>query len=335
MRFIGSARAACWASEMKKPANDRAKIAASHNKVLLATHALLIGWIGLLLLPLYWSTTRFGAVNRNLFGAHGTLIVAIPTSKSIIVAADTRSTTMGVACDGDTKVAITKTAEPILVATTATATWISAKAPLWPDDPCGDLKKNGAVFFDAKAITTFYLEQNGKPLWDLDLQGVAGRLIAEVTRVYNSGEPAAGYVRSLAGRTMFQIVLAAYRSEDATSYVKAIQLNLSSTGKITANLSADHKFDQESQPDWPYFGDTEHYDLYVFNGSGKRFLPASLDELKKKDKVADVSEALAKSVAVGMIEAAEQTQAIEPTFKSIGGPIEVFSLGAVGAVKLQ
>ncbi len=268
----------------------------------------------------------------GLIGARGTLVVTIPTSTGIVVAADTRNTTMGVACDGDTKVAIAKTTDPILVATTGTSTWISARYPLWPDDPCGDLKKNGITLFDAKAIVTAALEEQGSPLWDLSLDIVANKLIAEVINVHSTHSE---YVRQFAGHNMFQIVLAAYRQTNSTSYVRAFQLNMSPTFQVTADMSADYKFEQKSTPDWPYFGDTNNYDKYVMNGSGKQFLPASLNELKKKTAVTEVTEALAESVAFGIVEAAEKTQAIEPTFKSIGGPIEVFSLGAGRAIKLR
>ncbi len=265
-------------------------------------------------------------------GLSGTLVVAVPTRAGLVVAADTRFTALNVYCDGKSKVSIPRRPENSLIAATGTSTWISTHMPLLRNDPCGDIARNGVTFFDAKAIVTAYIEEKDKPVWEIELQDLANRLIQAVDNVY-ALQP--DYVRSFAGRTMFQIVLAAYLPAQQTSYVRALELNLTPQFRINAKLTADYKFKQSSAPQWPYFGDTINFDQHVLFGVGSRFLPPSLNDLKRKMSVAEVTDALAGEVAVGMIDAAKKTTEIVPSFKTIGGPTELYALGPEGAVKLQ
>ena len=110
-------------------------------------------------------------------GSHGTLVVVVPARDGFVIASDTRSTTAGVRCDGNSKMAIVGST---IVAGTATATWVSVRYPLWEHDPCGDIAKNGIVFFDAKKTTASFLEQENKPIWEIDLKPLADRLTAEI-----------------------------------------------------------------------------------------------------------------------------------------------------------
>jgi hypothetical protein len=265
-------------------------------------------------------------------GLDGTLVVAVPTRAGLVVASDTRFTALDVYCDGKSKVSIPRRPENSLIAATGTSTWISTHMPLLRNDPCGDIAQNGVTFFDAKAIVTAYLEEKDKPVWQIDLQDLANRLIEAVDNVY-ALQP--DYVRSFAGRTMFQIVLAAYLPAQQMSFVRALELSLSPQFRINAKLTADYKFKQSSAPQWPYFGDTINFDQHVLFGAGNRFLPSSLNDLKRKMSVAEVTDTLAGDVAVGMINAAKKTTEIVPSFKTIGGPTELYALGPEGVVKLQ
>ena len=275
---------------------------------------------------------QFHSHRQSEIALGGTLVVAVPTRAGLVVASDTRFTALDVYCDGKSKVSIPRRPENSLIAATGTSTWISARVPLPPDDPCGDIAKNGVTFFDAKAIATAYIEEKARPIWQIELQDLANRLIEAVDNIY-ALQP--DYVRSFAGRTMFQIVLAAYLPAQQASFVRALELNLTPQFRIHAKLTADYKFKQSSAPQWPYFGDTINFDQHVLFGVGNRFLPPSLNDLKRKMSVAEVTDALAGDVAVGMIDAAKKTTEIVPSFKSIGGPTELFALGPEGVVKLR
>ena len=290
-------------------------------------------WLGgVLAAALSLPLLQFPSDRHAEAGLGGTLVVAVPTRAGLVVAADTRFTALDVHCDGKSKVSIPRRPENSLIAATGTSTWISTHMPLLRNDPCGDIEKNGTTFFDAKAIVTKYVEEKDKPVWQIELQDLANRLIEAVDNVY-ALQP--DYVRSFAGRTMFQIVLAAYLPAQQMSFVRALELNLTPQFRINAKLTADYKFKQSSAPQWPYFGDTINFDQHVLFGVGNRFLPSSLNDLKRKMSVAEVTDALAGDVAVGMIDAAKKTTEIVPSFKTIGGPTELYALGPEGVVKLR
>lgn len=99
---------------------------------------------------------------QSRVGMTGTLITTVPAKDGLIVASDTRSTTMGARCDGNSKLAVVRGIPLTMVGASGTATWIEARVPLWLDDPCGDLAKNGVVFLDAKQIAVSYLEEQKK-----------------------------------------------------------------------------------------------------------------------------------------------------------------------------
>ncbi|WP_342738569.1 hypothetical protein [Bradyrhizobium sp. B117] len=127
-----------------------------------------------------------------LAGARGTLVSFVPAKGALLVAADSRSTTLGVRCDGRIKLAIPANPPMAIVAGTGASEWISARVPLWPHDPCGDLDKNGVTFLDAKALAVRFLEQKNLPIWRLDLSDFANyitKAIIHTRASARSGEP--------------------------------------------------------------------------------------------------------------------------------------------------
>jgi hypothetical protein len=277
-----------------------------------------------------------GQVNRageQVIGASGTLIVTIPSKGGLAVAADTRSHTMGVACDGNSKVSVAGTPPNTLVAGSGTSTWISARYPLWDHDPCGDLAKNGVVFFDAKQLTVSYLQEKNLPIWELDLKDLGNRLMSAVLAAH-AREPA--YVRSFAGKNMFQIVLAAYDPPTRTSFIRAIELEMTTDFKININPKVDEKYEPSSKPANWYFGDAGTYTDHVMNGIGKQFLPDAIDQFRTRATVADVADSEAEELAIGMVEAAKKTaERFVPALHSIGGPVEAYFIGPNGPRKLR
>ncbi len=269
---------------------------------------------------------------RLVLGTSGTLVVTVPAKGGLLIAGDTRSTTMGVACDGNSKISVVNIRWPTVVAATATATWISARYPLWPDDPCGDLAKNGIVLLDVKKLTQEYLEGRKAPVWNVDLQELSNYMIAAVLEVHKA-EPA--FVHAFAGRTMFQIVLAGYQVDAQLSHVRALQFNLTPALKIEVKQSSNYKFKQDDAPDWPHFGDTETFHTHVMVGVGKQFLPASFSALQGRRRIEDVSKEEAQDVGVHLIEAAKQASALVSALNSIGGAVEAYFLSAAGAERVQ
>jgi len=269
---------------------------------------------------------------QSLAGVYGTLVTFVPADRALVIAADSRATTLGVRCDGRVKLAIPTQPPLTIVAGTGTSEWISARVPLWPDDPCGDLEKNGVTFLDAKDLTLKYLEKTNQPIWALDLKAFADYLVKAIIKVAKD-QP--DYVRSFAGRTMFQIVLGAFDPNAGASYVRAIQFNLTDQSAIDAKLRADYKFTNDDLPDYPHFGDTIPFTNHVMLGVGKPHLPGSLEQVQAKSKIAEVSVDLSSDLAVNLIEAAKVTSADVPELNSIGGAVVAYVIDASGIKKIK
>lgn len=259
-------------------------------------------------------------------GQQGTLIVLVPTKDGFVITSDSRAITLGVACDNSIKILIPKRPALSVVAASGTATWIMARMPLWPHDPCGDLDKNGETIFDPKSEVVKYLEANGTSVRDADLKEIANLLITKIAAV---AQKDSAYVASFAGKEMFNLVLAGYEPSEQRTHVRSIQLYLSPDSRtITAN-SNDFDLLPDGRPDYLNFGDIDNFRATVF-GEHKHYLPASLDELLGKPSIREVSSELAADVAVNLVEAAKSAQ-----MYSIGGAVSAFRVTASGIERLR
>jgi hypothetical protein len=167
-------------------------------------------------------------------GAQGTLVSFVPANGALVVAADSHTTTLGVRCDRRAKLAIPQFPPLTIVAGTGQSEWISARFPLWSDNPCADLEKNGVTFFDAKTLALKYLEEKRQPIWLLDPQDFANYIAKVIIEVAQQQPEYAG---AFAGKTMFQLVLGAFDPEANTSYVRSLQFNLTQQGAIEPKLT--------------------------------------------------------------------------------------------------
>lgn len=265
-------------------------------------------------------------------GGQGTLVSFVPANGALVVAADSRTTTLGVRCDGRVKLAISTSLPLTIVAGTGTSEWISARVPLWPHDPCGDIEKNGVTFLDAKALTLAYLDQAKQPIWLLDLKALADYINKAIIDV---AQQQPDYVRQFAGKTMFQVVLGSFDPSTDTSYVRAIQFNLTDSFAIEAKVSADYRFTNSDQPDYPHFGDAITFTTHVMLGVGRSHLPASLGRIQSAAKIAEISVDQASDLAVNLIEAAKQTSVEVPELLSIGGDVTAYVIDAKGVKPIK
>jgi len=256
----------------------------------------------------------------------------VPAKNALLVAADSRFTTLGARCDFSVKLMV-PTAPPLtIVAGTGTSEWISARYPLWPNDPCGDLKKNGIIFFDAKALTLKYLEEMKQPIWLLDLKALADHINVAIIEAAQQNP---GFVQQFAGKTMFQIVVGAFDPATATSYVRALQFNLTDDLKIEVKLGADLKFKDADRPDYPHFGDTETFAQHVMSGAGNRYLPKSFEQIQSAATISDVGAEVASDLAINLIEAAKLASVEIPELMSIGGDVIAYKIDATGVARIK
>lgn len=265
-------------------------------------------------------------------GLQGTLVSFVPANSALVVASDSRSTTLGVRCDGNLKLAIPPKPALTIVAGTGTSEWIYVRTPLWADDPCGDIARNSITFLDAKRLAVRYLEQKNEPVWSIDLNEFADYINAATIHV---AKRHSDYVKQFSGKTMFQLVLGSFDPNTHTSYVRAVQFNLTDQFAIEAEISADHKFTNADSPDYPHFGDTINFTSHVILGIGKQHLPASLGQIQAKSTIADVSVDQASDLAINLIEAAKRTSVEVPELNSIGGDVTAYVLDSKGINRLR
>jgi hypothetical protein len=267
-----------------------------------------------------------------MIGSTGTLIAFVPANRGLVVAGDTRSTIMGHRCDGYSKITIPKYPPLSVVAAAGTSTWIMARTPLWGHDPCGDIAKNGVAFFNSKDIATKYIEENSRAIWEIDLTDFANHIAAKIKQV---AETNGEYVRAFAGKTMFLTAFGAYNSATETSYVRAVQFNLTEKFAIEAKFVSDYRFGLNDGPGYLHFGDTVTFTQQVMLGAGKEFIPISLAALESKAKIEEIGIDLASDVAINLIEAAKKASVNIPELRSIGGQVDAYVLEASGARKLN
>ncbi len=264
-------------------------------------------------------------------GIEGTLVVVVPFRDGLVVASDTRSKILGHFCDGNNKVIFPGNWKSGFIAGTGMSEWISARVPLWPHDPCGDIAKNGITFFDAKEVAKAFVEAQSKPLADTDLEALFRHVIAKVEEVAASSPD---YVRSFAGSTMFQLVFGEYDEANKVTIVRSVQFNLNADFSYGGNINT-QKLELTSLPDYPHFGHTDAFNNHVIEGAGKEHLPKSLPAFEDKKKIEEVTRAEAEYIAIGLIEAAKKTSETVPDLMGIGGAIDAYLLDSNGRQKVR
>ncbi|TGN86697.1 hypothetical protein EOW77_0019000 [Bradyrhizobium yuanmingense] len=185
---------------------------------------------------------------------------------------------------------------------------------------------------DAKALALTFIEQKAQPVWLLDLNELAASINKAIIEV---AQQHPDYVRGFVGKTMFQLVLGAFDPDTSTSYIRAIQFNLSDRLAIEPTVTADRKFTNTDVPDYPHFGDTIPFTTHVMLGPGRRHLAGSLDQIHSKPTIADVSVAEASDLAINLIEAAKLTSVEVPELNSIGGDVAAYLIDAKGVERIK
>jgi hypothetical protein len=269
---------------------------------------------------------------RPITGVSGTLIVVIPATDGLVIASDTRSTTAGAACDGNSKIALPTRPELSFVAASGTSSWIEARYPLWAHDPCGDLAKNGIVFFDSKKTVVEFIESAGKLISELDLKAVSDRLISEILAVNTKYS---GYVQSFAGKQMFEIVVGQYDRVQRASTVRIFNLSLSTDLKIKADVVLDRTFTDNDPASVVMSGQVDDVHAYVLKPGGT-YIPDSWTKLLALKTVGGVTSSRANNVAIDVIAAATKAAEIVPELRhGIGGPIDAYLINNDGRTKMQ
>ncbi|MCA1514557.1 hypothetical protein [Bradyrhizobium sp. NBAIM01] len=259
-------------------------------------------------------------MNDSFSAARGTLVVAIPTKAGLVLAADRRTTPRGIHCDGVRKILVPKT-KGTTVFITGMATMRDMSAI--PDDELCETLRTTPSPIDFGRMTTAFVDRQSGPLIDLDGQGLSEAIFAEIRRYIEGGElqPFFGQER------VTTIVIASFDPESRVSRVWQFWVNF--TGPVLFQLQPlpVRKFSLDDAPDIIPYGENEYFASNVLNGIGRQFLDGSIETIRDKRSIANVSVEDARKAGVNLIEAAAETASLIKPPSGIGGGVDCALVG--------
>jgi hypothetical protein len=260
--------------------------------------------------------------------AAGTLVAVVPANGGIIIAADTRTTVPAITqtyCDGRPKLFVPSKRKNIVVFETGAG----IQSPPWrvePPDICGYVRETTPIL-DINTFIVQQLETNRKQvLTQTEMQVIAEQCVSRVVdfaRTYS--------LKPYFGQNMFRAVIVSYDAKRETGLLGSFVVMLDSSGKPMLGEVQWHEFVKahRTSDDVKLFGETEYVDEYV-SKLGQSFL-GPCKALTGKT-VSQTSLADAKSAALSIITATEETAKSVPPPHGIGGPIDVATITKRGTV---
>jgi hypothetical protein len=256
--------------------------------------------------------------------ARGTLVVLVPSADGLVVAADSRTSILGVQCDGQFKIAQLKKPSRTVVMVTGDGVFIKPPGAR-PADLCRSLQ-SAPRLLDIAAVVTGYLERKAPDLSRLSLEDLASECVRAAQR-FQEAYPVA--FQSHIGGEIFSVVIASY---DPRARVSTMRNFVVRVGRETHRIEA-ARFSQtavaltDRRGVWAY-GEAAYLEQNVYSGFGRQYLTApTLDFILTDKPVAQAPLDRATAAAVNVIQAASRAAETVPAPSGIGGPIEVVLLG--------
>ena len=258
----------------------------------------------------------------------------VPSRDGLVVAADSRTTVVGINCDSQFKIL-----EPrLLNRTIATVTGVGVilDAPSRPV-PLAEIcqhVRNGARLLDIEAVVLGYLNSfTAAIIIATDIDELIHRCI---NAIHDAQVKLSSTLEPYRGREMFSVVIARYdpatRVASSQGFVIGINQQLQA---VEIRRFGNHIQPGDYQDYWA-FGETEYLNQNVLGGIGRQYLsPAIIRFYTVRRVVRDVTVEDAQSFAVDLIHATARTTALAPAPSGIGGAIDVVLLGADGQKHLQ
>ena len=255
-----------------------------------------------------------------------TLVIAVPTSKGLVIAADSRvgSDVAGRVCDEAFKLLVLERPER----TALTVTNVSGvRVPGNEPDFCKHLRES-RVILEFPDLARRYLLEVDRPIWQVAPEELISQGIAPTLAALNEDD--LEVVRPLLAILRPNIVLFSYDPDRRVSWIRAIVVSVDAelAPSIESTLLCELK--ANDKPTFWRIGEKEYFDQHFMNEKGLALLPHSTRDFirNSKKRVDDISMTEAIDAAVGAIKAAsELTQSI-PASSGIGGPVDVLFLGS-------
>ncbi|MCA1414478.1 hypothetical protein I6F30_25480 [Bradyrhizobium sp. NBAIM20] len=260
------------------------------------------------------------AMADGFSAVRGTLVIAIPTSAGLVVAADRRTTPRGIYCDGVRKILVPKP-KGTAVFITGMATMRDTSG-IADEELCETLRRTPAPI-DFGRMTVDFVDTHTEPLINVDGQQLADAIFAEIRRYIEGGE-----LQPFFGQQyVTTIVVASFDPESRVSRVWQFWVNF--TGPVLFQLQPlpVRQFTLDDVPDIILFGENEYFVTNVRNGIGRQFLDGSIETIRDKRSIANVSVEDARKAGVNLIEAAAETASLIKPPSGIGGGVDCALVG--------
>jgi hypothetical protein len=259
--------------------------------------------------------------------AGGTLIILIPTSSGLVIAADSRITIFPndgsglLYCDNIFKIAEIQGRE-------RTALFLTGYSTVWDfsNVPLGEVCRyvgQGNGKFDAGGIAKRFLEHSPA---DIDAVGSLPDGLSEATRQFIQSNPDDYAARR--GLQLFQVGIASYDFDLKKSQIRSFSVDMDSAGAVSHSAYKVEEFEPDDACRLVTFGEVTYLIENVFNGPGIQFLGERYGRFRNSMTIIQATDAvLAADFATDIIEAAEKTTSIVGVETAIGGPVDVLLLG--------
>jgi hypothetical protein len=255
----------------------------------------------------------------------GTLVVMVPTSAGLVIAADSRITiggNLGLYCDNSFKITeIDHVNRAAFIVTGYTTVWNFQNVPI--GDICKHIQEVRAKF-DINVILKEAIEQ--KPTFISTAIDDLPKVCIDAINQYSVAS--SGDFDSRRGAQIFQVAVASYDDVHGTSMVQSFSINMGNDGVVSASDFKVQEFNPGNEWQLLLFGEASYLTNNVFNGIGMQFLGDRYGRFRNgKTIIRETDQALAADFASDLIEAAAKTTSLVAAPTGIGGPVDVLLLG--------
>jgi hypothetical protein len=256
--------------------------------------------------------------------ARATLVVLVPSSDGLVVAADSRISFLGAECDGQFKIIEPSRPARTIAMVTGDSVFV-APPPAGERDLCRYLQ-SAPHLLDIGEVVRRYLEREASGAEEFPLKALGKECVAALER-FAKANPAE--LHAYAGREIFSVIVAGYDPRRHTATLRnfvvrmdKVTLRIESARMTTTTVTA-----SDRRGVWLY-GESGYVETNVLAGFGRKYLDAAtLDFILTAASVAGAPLNRAVATATNLINAASRTTETLPAPSGIGGPVNIVLLG--------
>jgi hypothetical protein len=234
--------------------------------------------------------------------AMATLVVIVPYSDGLVIAADSLTTIFGTHCDDQFKITQLKHPSRTVLAITGAIAFVPQPAS---GASCSSLK-SAPHLLDVSDVVARELEHHRGNIANLSLEELSATCVSAVER-FQKANPMA--LAPYAGKDIFSVVIASYDRRSKSSILLNFVIRIDAkTHEIRADRLTRTRIALHDRRGIWSFGESGYLNSSVFAGLGRKYLcKSTLDFILKDKPVAAAPKNEAVATAVNVIEAATRT----------------------------